>query len=101
VKLVTDAAGIRTLSGEVETAVFGQKENMVRVNTGRKLSVQTNSVFLTHTDNGLGDYVLFRLNDDWLFVPYERSGHSVACAYADAIRQGICLIHLLSRNHPR
>ena len=41
---------------------------------GKILSVLTNSVFWEHTDNGLGDYVLFRLNDDWLFVPYEWSG---------------------------
>ena len=91
-----------TLIGEVQTEAFGQKENMGKVNMGRELSVLTNSVFSAHTDNGLRDYVLFRLNNDWLFVPDEGScGRSIACAYADVIRQGICLIHLLSRNHPR
>ena len=54
VKLVTNAAAISSLIGDTKTAVFGQKENMVRVNTGRELSVLTNSVFWAHTDNGLG-----------------------------------------------
>ena len=85
VKLVTDAAACKYLIGTVQTEAFGQKENTVRVNMGRKLSVLTNSVSLTQTDNGLGDNILFRLNDDWLFVPYEWSGPRIACAYADVI----------------
>ena len=76
---------VSTLIGTVQTEAFGQKENTVRVNMGRKLSVLTNSVSLTQTDNGLGDNILFRLNDDWLFVPYERSKPRIACAYADVI----------------
>jgi hypothetical protein len=95
VKLVTNAAGRSSLIGEGRTAVFGQKGNTVRVNMGRKLSVLTNSVSSAHTDNGLGhktqpklstfkllnrnrlSNVLFRLNDDWLFVLYEWSGRTL------------------------
>lgn len=54
VKLVTNAAVFSSLIGDGRTAVFGQKENMGKVNMERELSVLTNSVSSEHTDNGLG-----------------------------------------------
>ena len=40
--------------GIIEQRYLAKGRIWVRVNTGRELSVLTTSVFLTHTDNGLG-----------------------------------------------
>ena len=42
--------------GIQEQRRLAKRRIWVRVNTGRELSVQTNSVFSAHTDNGLGEY---------------------------------------------